>query len=1021
MEEIGVGTTGVVYKARQAIARGERLVAVKMLHPDLHRGVEALQRLRADAGALRDLNHPNIVQIYSYVEDDGPPYLVLEYVGGGTLAARVGEVAQDPRQAAQWVQTLADAVQAAHNAGIIHRDLKPANVLLAEGGVLKITDFGLAKRFEGQLSEWQSATGDVLGTPSYMSPEQAKGQVDAHRPATDVYSLGAILYKLVTGTAPFSGSAPVDVILQVATLPPLAPGRIVPKLPRDLETICLKCLEKAPGKRYPSALELAKDLDRFRHGQTISARRPRLVERSWRWVRGNPAKAAWLAAAAVLLGGLVAFALGWGVVQRQVAQQAAAQELNQKRVALLSQIEAILLQTRDFHWSDRVQKLAAEAAAIKKDAQVRDLLAASLAGLDVGGVIELPDLPASWVVFDPPARRVLFGGLKAQTTGPQSSPALWDSVTKKTVRFSPPGVGPVAFRDGAPVMLLQLPGGSMHLWDLASNRALCEFRYNAKRELPRTANGTTPLPELVLTPDGMTAAAMLRNDDWGMVAAWETGNGKLLLQDRVDRPTAVALSPGGDLLAVGDARGKVIVWSTGAASMPRATFSAARTAIDCLAFNAKGDRLAVGFSNVASAIWEWQAGRLITSCHGAEYAVSRLTFSPDGTILGVLGHHLRLFDAASGRLLLDPGGTGEDLSFSSDGRTLAVAWEKSSHLLQLEEGRGIEVLRGLVERVAKVWFSGDGRRLAALSHDWQLAVWDLPADRLSHLFAVRQGIFADNAAAAFRPDGAQIAFAAGREAKLWDLVTGKEIWAWTLPQGYADTLAFDRDGSRLLLFRTEAANKKAFQQPWQKHPRVCRLYELKRDTKTPKMLKEYKDMPRLVLCAAAAPDGSYFVAQGQDGPAENGHLLLVVDGTTGKEIVKRRLSNTKGYAGIGLDPAGKFLIYSATGANPPTLVKMPEVTAIEAPDMSVGCLGPGAEFWARLANEPTGQASGYALCRRGQWEPLMTLGLGSHPTSVLSQFNPAGTKLAWGNADGTVYLCDLPRIENALAKAGLAR
>jgi WD40 repeat protein len=293
--ELGRGGMGVVYEARQ-LALG-RLVALKMVLTGAHAGPTEFSRFRTEAQALARLQHPNIVQIHQIGECDGRPFFALEYVEGGSLARQLDGTPRPPGPAAALTETLARAVQAAHAAGVVHRDLKPANVLLAADGTPKVTDFGLAKLL-GE-ADGPTASGAVLGTPSYMAPEQAGGASKQVGPAADVYALGAILYELLTGRPPFKGATPVETVMQVLSDEPVRPRLLQPRLPRDLETICLKCLAKEPRKRYGSALELADDLRRWQDGRPIRARRAGLAERAWKWARRHPAVSALVAALAV--------------------------------------------------------------------------------------------------------------------------------------------------------------------------------------------------------------------------------------------------------------------------------------------------------------------------------------------------------------------------------------------------------------------------------------------------------------------------------------------------------------------------------------------------------------------------------------------------------------------------------------------------------------------------------------------------------------------------------------------------
>jgi serine/threonine protein kinase len=276
--ELGRGGMGIVYRARDL--KLGRLVALKTLRSDLQAEPLQLARFRAEAKALGRLQHPNIVQIYEVGEHDGCPYIALELVDGGNLSSQFGRPARLD-QVAPLIEVLARAIHAAHRANIIHRDLKPANVLISLNGVLKITDFGLAKQLGTSVMTTQS--GAILGTPSYMAPEQVAGKGARITRRTDVYALGAILYELITGKPPFKERTVPETMLRVLHDDPRAPHDIYPAVPRDLETICLKCLEKDPDRRYRSALALAEDLRRFQAARPIKAEGQVVLDRAGRW------------------------------------------------------------------------------------------------------------------------------------------------------------------------------------------------------------------------------------------------------------------------------------------------------------------------------------------------------------------------------------------------------------------------------------------------------------------------------------------------------------------------------------------------------------------------------------------------------------------------------------------------------------------------------------------------------------------------------------------------------------------
>jgi serine/threonine-protein kinase len=364
---LGHGGMGVVFRARHLPLN--RPVALKMLLSGTFASPPELARFQREAEAVAGLRHENIVRVYDVGDHDGRPYFTMEYVEGGSLAQKLAGAPQPARPAAQLVATLAEAVQVAHQSGIVHRDLKPSNVLLTADGTPKISDFGLARRLES--GPGLTLSGIPLGTPSYMAPEQARGQTHAMGPALDVYALGAILYELLTGRPPFRGETAEATIHEVITRDPVPPTRLNSKVPRDLDTICLKCLHKEPGRRYASAAALADDLRRFGEGRPIQARPVGWGARLWRWCRRKPATAALLAA----LLALVVLTVGGGLWlegqraerqgrAREAVEAALAQVPGLRQQGRWPEAQAVLQQARsrlDEAGSDDLQRRLARA------------------------------------------------------------------------------------------------------------------------------------------------------------------------------------------------------------------------------------------------------------------------------------------------------------------------------------------------------------------------------------------------------------------------------------------------------------------------------------------------------------------------------------------------------------------------------------------------------------------------------------------------------------------------------------
>jgi serine/threonine protein kinase len=367
--ELGRGGMGVVYRAWQP--RLHRAVALKVILAGAHAGPAALARFRTEAEAAARLQHPHIVPIFEVGEQAGLPFAVLELVDGGTLAARLAGTPMPLRQAAELAVTLARALEHAHGRGVIHRDLKPGNILLTAEGTPKVADFGLAKLIVGGGASL-TQTGEVLGTPSYMAPEQV-GSQSGIGPAADLYALGAILYELLTGRPPFKAETTQETIRQVVSAEPVPPSRLRPKLPRDLETICLKCLEKEPGRRYSSAAALGEDLGRYLAGEPIRARPVSSLGRSWRWGRRHPVES--VLAASVVAALVAGTAMStWQAVRAIQARNETQQAYKQARAneAKAKEQEA------------QARRSAAESAAVLKFFQDQVLSAARPEGQEGG-------------------------------------------------------------------------------------------------------------------------------------------------------------------------------------------------------------------------------------------------------------------------------------------------------------------------------------------------------------------------------------------------------------------------------------------------------------------------------------------------------------------------------------------------------------------------------------------------------------------------------------------------------------
>jgi hypothetical protein len=490
---LGKGGMGVVYKATQ---KGlNRTVALKMILNADFADEEQRERFRAEAEAIARLQHPHIVQVYEVGEHQGKPYFSLEFCPGGSLDRQLGGTPWEPRRAAELVSTLAQAMHAAHLAKVIHRDLKPANVLLTAEATPKVTDFGLAKRLDEQ---GRTQSGAIVGTPSYMAPEQAGGKGQQIGPPTDVYALGAILYELLTGRPPFRAPTPLETVLQVLSVEPVAVRSLQPKVPKDLETICHKCLEKDAQKRYASAAALAEDLRRFLAGEPVVARPVGALGRVVKWVRRRPAVAGLLATVVLVsaagLGGIL-WAYGEAVVQRDRtreekdrADRQAARATDEALTAGLEAEKARREKKRADDEADKARKEARRADDKAAEAQRQAYLA------QVGRV------EAQILAGDHAAATGVLGGISPEERA-------WEYYylsrrtqgTPLTLRGHTQPVASVSYSPDGSRLISRDASGKTLVWEASSGKRLPEER------VPRQL-----LPGNV-SPDGKTVAAVQGN------------------------------------------------------------------------------------------------------------------------------------------------------------------------------------------------------------------------------------------------------------------------------------------------------------------------------------------------------------------------------------------------------------------------------------------------------------------------------------------------------------------------------
>lgn len=777
LSEIDRGGMGIVYRARHR--RLPRTVALKMIQADARIDTEQRSRFRFEYETLAQLNHPNVIQIFDVGDREGQPYFTMELADGGSLAKRINGKPQPPRDAAELVTKLAEAVETTHRRGILHRDLKPANVLLflppnvasapttLNDWIPKLTDFGLAKfdpersgSRQGSSAWGQTRSGVILGTPSYMAPEQAQGKVHAMTPATDVYALGAILYELLTGRPPFLGDSGVATLQQVLIADPVPPRRLQPTVPRDLETICLRCLQKDPARRYAAAQALAEDLGRFCRGEPIQARPVGMVEKGVKWVRRHPSES-------ILVGAILGLLL-LGMAGVLVAWRRAEADFTELRSAWTKK-EA----------SDREAETQRQARELDRyyrsvDHAEREWRTGQLPGMR-SFLDDTPDRYRGWEWryldqlwhanrwLEPPGERDGHVGRIA------------------AISYSPDGryLASASF------------DGTVKLWDASTYQVI------------RTLTGTGgPILALAWHPKG----DLLATGDRDKVAAlWDVKTGDCIsrLEGHGDMIVHLAFNRSGERLATGSVDRTARIYDVKSGQCLH-VLAGHDDAITFVAFNPDGTILATASKDTTVKLWNVATGEELRTLKGHTGYVTALCFLLDRPLLVSASRDrtLKLWDVPSGReletlrrhvadvmaLALD--GTGQILASAAG--DIGPSEVKLLNVTTWEEVMGP---RGHPRSVTAMSFHPVTGQLALAGQDEQIRIWNQvegsEARRLAKLGASGKAV-------AFHPKGQELAVAGFfPHVDTWDFRHAKPLQTHAGHSNWVSAIAYSPDGAWL--------------------------------------------------------------------------------------------------------------------------------------------------------------------------------------------------------------------------------
>jgi WD40 repeat protein len=878
--EIARGGMGVVYRARQISLN--RMVALKMVLAGELAGAQEKQRFQAEAEAAAALDHPHIVPIYHVGSHQGQPFFTMKLIDGVPLSKAIAELRGRQRVVARLMAKIARAVHFAHQRGLLHRDLKPGNILLDREGSPHVTDFGLAKKVEDDRGLTQ--TGAIVGTPSYMAPEQARAEKRLTT-AADVYALGAILYDCLTGQPPFRGSSPLDTILQVLEKQPERPRALSPKVARDLETICLKCLEKEPARRYGSAESLAEDLDRWRTGEPIEARPVGTAERVLKWCLRRPAMAGLLAG--VLAISMVATALvTW---KWREARTRAITEAGLRREAEEAQQETEKARAREVEQRKAAEKARNSEAEQRAEAE-RSLYFSRVnlahAEYERGNINRMEELLDSC-----PPRRIGWEWhfLKRLTS--------LDLATLPCHRWA--GAWAVWSPDGRYLASSGTNWGTVQLWDAVTYRPVRSWEV-----VPRVyvlGGAFSPDSKLLAVACGDPA----KPSTPGLVLVWKTATGEKVheFQDHTACVACVAFSPDGTLLLSGSGSGGHDFSQPGELILRETATGKVRwkqvvpEGIREVAFHPNGKEL-VHWCRLR--LRATSTGEILRATRAFPDSARSAGYSPEGTRLAVVdsgSRGVKVLDPVTGAVQSICRGHRDavsGLAFGREGRLFTGSHDQAVRIHDASNGEEQGVLRGHRHWVIGCSPSPDGKRLASVSVDGQIKVWDLTASTDGSFTLPHPGGAVCLACSA---DNRWLATAGAGKVLLWNRQSWRVVRQLEAPTDHRASLAFSGN-SGLLAVGCQDGN--------------VRLW----DVRTGRLLISHTAHENCVRSVSLDGPGKHLATAAEDGSAKVWRLNALARLT----LVRVCRERQAGRSAVALSARGTFVaVWNGTSGESATL------------------------------------------------------------------------------------------------------